>query len=697
MTINRFITLSIMCVVFSSQMNAQRIVGELETNSDGTMMQSGDSTSNGKKKEKKLVPNDVRAWTVDDIYGNTSPTYVDTLTALFTNDNLAEGRTGHYNSLSNLGSPRISRIFMERDETPQFIFTQPYDQFYVSPDKLRFYNTKSPFMNITYNFCGTKQTGDDHVKIIYTNNVGKKLNFGGIFDYMYGQGFYDNQSTSFMNASFWTSYISDKYDFHFSYQHNFMKEAESGGIIDERDITNPEEQTYTYATNDIPVYLNDTWNRQEHDVLFFNHHYNLGFYHKEYKDSIYNDSTKTAYLDSTKYTSHFVPVARLFHTLKMQNMKRYYKAYEETDGYHTYTYLPGDSTNDRTKNLSIKNIFGLSLCEGFNKWAAFGINAYIGYEYRHFTLTDNTVPYTTFPYYSTYTHKYKEHNVFAGGQIIRKQGKTFHYNVDAEFSIGGEDIGSFEINGHGEVNVPVFGDTAQLAINAYIKNTNPSFYYRHYHSKHAWWDKETDKEFRQRVEGVLTIPHTDTKIKVGFENIKNYAYFENNGAVLSQDTISNNVMSRQYNGTIQIVSATLEQNLKLGILHFDNELTYQSTSNKRILPLPTLSTYHNLYIQFLISKVLRTQIGADMKYFTEYYAPAYSPVIGMYTIQNENNYVNIGNYPLISVYANFALKRSRFYIQYYHANQGTGRYFWSPGYPMNPATLRFGISWNFYD
>ena len=86
-----------------------------------------------------------------------------------------------------------------------------------------------------------------------------------------------------------------------------------------------------------------------------------------------------------------------------------------------------------------------------------------------------------------------------------------------------------------------------------------------------------------------------------------------------------------------------------------------------------------------------------MKYFTEYEAPDYSPVMNTFMNQNAGKKVLIGNYPLISLYANFDLKRTRFYIMYHHANQSDGRYFWGPGYPMNPTSMRFGISWNFYD
>ena len=188
-----------MCVVLTPSVWAQRSVTELESNMDTDMALQNDTTS---KKKPKIVPNDIKAWVIDETYGNMRHVNVDTLMNLFYNDNLSEGRTGHFNSLSNLGSPRHSRIFSERGITPQFMFTEPFDQFFVTTDRFLHYDTKSPYMNVTYTNCGSKQTGDDHVKVIYTNNAGKHFNLGGIFDYMYGQGFYSNQSTSFMNARF---------------------------------------------------------------------------------------------------------------------------------------------------------------------------------------------------------------------------------------------------------------------------------------------------------------------------------------------------------------------------------------------------------------------------------------------------------------------------------------------------------------
>lgn len=671
--------------------HAQRIVSELESNTDLSMDSRPDSADTSSSKDKKkVVPNDVRAWHVDEIYGNITPTHVDTLHHMFMNTDLPEGLHGQYHTLGNVGSPRLSRIFMQRADMPDFLFTWAYDMFFVPTERFRFYNTKSPFMNITYNWNGSRTDGSDHVKATYTNNIGKKANLGGIFDYIYGRGFYANQSTSFMNASAWASYIDDKYDMHFYYQHNFMKNAENGGIEDEGYITHPENMSQNFATNDIPTYLSQTWNRQEHDLAFFNHRINFGFYRDEAVDSA-----------TTKQV--FVPVSRIFHTIKMEKMMRNYRAYAERENYHSYTYLPGDSTQDRTRDLTLRTTLGASICEGFNKWALFGVNAYVGYEHKRFSLPDSIehggIMTNTDGIIGKRT--YNESNVIVGGQIIRSQGAAVNYNIDGEMVVAGKNSGQFTLKGHGELNIPLLGDTAQVAVNAYVKNLMPSFYFRQYHSKHAWWDIDTKKELRQRVEGVITLPSTGTTLTAGVENMKNFCYFVNNGITVTgsdgTSAVTNNITPAQCSDNVQVISANLQQNLRLGIFHWENDITYQTCSHKDVLPLPTLTLYTNLYLRFKIAQVLKTEFGADMKYFTEYEAPDYSPVMNTYMNQNAAKKVKVGNYPMVSVYANFDLKRTRFYVMYHHANQSDGRYFWGPGYPMNPSSIRFGLSWNFYD
>ena len=132
----------------------------------------------------------------------------------------------------------------------------------------------------------------------------------------------------------------------------------------------------------------------------------------------------------------------------------------------------------------------------------------------------------------------------------------------------------------------------------------------------------------------------------------------------------------------------------------DNEVTWQKSSNETILPLPQLSLYSNLYILTkLAKKVLTVQLGADVRYFTKYNAPAYTPAVQQFHLQPENDQVEIGGYPIVNIYANLQLKRTRLFAMYSHVNQGMGtrNSFLVPHYPINPSLLKIGVSWNFYD
>lgn len=189
-------------------------------------------------------------------------------------------------------------------------------------------------------------------------------------------------------------------------------------------------------------------------------------------------------------------------------------------------------------------------------------------------------------------------------------------------------------------------------------------------------------------------------MSVGLENIKNYTYIANNSTNLpGTKNYLSSLGVRQEKDNIQVLSATLKQDLKFGIFNFNTELTYQHSSNDDVLPLPALNVYANLFIKFKIAKVLNTELGADVRYFTEYYAPDYSPALGQFVQQNPGENVKIGNYPFTSVYANFLLKQTRFYVKYSHINEGTGKrnYFLAPHYPVAPAVFWFGLSWNFYN
>lgn len=286
-----------------------------------------------------------------------------------------------------------------------------------------------------------------------------------------------------------------------------------------------------------------------------------------------------------------------------------------------------------------------------------------------------------------------------GGELSKREGRTLHYNATAEAWLTGEDAGQLKIDGHADLNFRLFGDTVQLAANAAFYHLKPTFYFRHYHSKHFWWDNSLDKEIRTRVEGMLTIKKTKTQIRVAFDDIKNYTYLTQQYTTTSEyNRVQHMVEAKQESGNITLFTAQLNQDFKLGPVHWENSITYQKSSNQSVLPVPTVNIYTNLFLRFKIAKVLKVDLGADARYFTEYEAPEYSAALGQYTVQgNGSNNVKVGNYPIINVYANMNLKKTRFFIMMSHVNATNGNYFFTPHHPLNSRVLRFGLSWDFFN
>ena len=181
------------------------------------------------------------------------------------------------------------------------------------------------------------------------------------------------------------------------------------------------------------------------------------------------------------------------------------------------------------------------------------------------------------------------------------------------------------------------------------------------------------------------------------DNLKNYVYFANQYTTKNEKRYLYNVTINQNNENITMLTLQLNQDFTLGPLNWENQVTYQKCSNKQVLPVPDLNIYSNLYLHFKIARVLTVDLGADVRFFTSYTAPDYSPIIQQYCVQdNGDNNVEIGKYPIVNAYANMHLKRTRFFVMMSHINAGLGgEPFLVSNHPLNERIFRFGVSWNF--
>ncbi len=672
--------------------------------------------------EKENVPIGFYMWKVNPTFGSVIKAEVDTMPHHFPQTALTDGITGRYNFLGNLGSPRMSRFFTEyMDNDGDFIFARPYDFFLTQPGDLLFTNTKSPVANLTYHSCGNKQNGEDRIRAYFATNVNKNTGLGFKLDYLYGRGYYEDQSTAHFNATLFGSHIGERYQVHAMYYANHLKNTENGGIENDDYVTKPESFPTKYGTADMPVQLGKTWNKMDVNTVFLTQRYNLGF--KRFRDpdgnivktqkskhlpskllaatdSLNADTASliAAAADSTELplVEEFVPVTSIIHTLRTDMNKRRFlsnlRANETTKHYFDDYFLPGDSTNDLTRHLLVENLLGLELREGFNSWVKTGMRLYAKHKFERYTLPDQLRRETD----------YKTNEFTVGAMLMKESGKFFHYNLLGEMTTTGTDWGEFNVEGSADFNIALRKDTLRITAGGFLKNEQPSFYFEHYHARNAWWDASLDKQFRTRIFG--EIAYKDTRLGVNVESIQNYTYFAEKQTMqetLTEDGYAlplHSVGVRQSKKNIQLISATLNQDFHWGIFNWENELTYQVSSDKDVFPVPTFNGYTNVYLLFRIAKVLRTEIGVDLRYFTKYYAPAYSPIIGQFCTQDADHKVKVGNYPVINAYANFHLRNVRFYVMGTHVNYSSGsRTFLVPHNPLNRLVIRFGLSWTFYN
>ena len=232
------------------------------------------------KATHKEIPKGMKTWTISENFGDRIETKPDTSMRLFMNKVFTTGLYGEYNTTGNLGSPRISRIVTDRDFSPSFAFTEPYGYFITKPTELLFTNTLSPVTNATYFTCGDRTDGEDKLKVLFASNINKEAGIGFKFDYDYGRGFYQNQNISLFDYTMWGSYVGERYWAHLIFSFDHMKTTENGGITNDEYITHPEAYPEQYSTNEIPVFLNSNWNRNDGFHATLSHRYNVGFYRK---------------------------------------------------------------------------------------------------------------------------------------------------------------------------------------------------------------------------------------------------------------------------------------------------------------------------------------------------------------------------------------------------------------------------------
>ncbi len=638
--------------------------------------------------EKKEVK-EGSAWILTFPLGDHLESVIDTATYNYQRNSIPSMTTDAFASTGNFGAEGIDLLYFSRPRQSAFFFEDALHKWIPTFSREKFYNVYIPTTILTYNFAGGRENHQDLLRADFAGNVNRRIGIGANIEYLYSKGCYENQAAKHLNFALSTYYLGDRYELQAFFNHFNSLNKENGGITDDLYITDPAELqggVDKIEPKSIPTRLSTAHSRVNGAGLFMTHAYKVGFW-------------KEVQVNDTLNREEYVPVTRFIYSFGYKTRKHGFRNTNTTQGeaFWPNRYLDPLGTIEYGSYQEITNSIGIEMIEGFQKWAKFGLSAYVSFQHRKFRQPtsygqpeldeEDREKLTPLPDGFHCAPVTSQNVLWVGGRLQKDQGTLLRYQANARFGLVGDVVGDLDIDGTIRTRFRMLGDTVGITARGAFSNLAPSYLLRHYVSNHFAWDNDFGKTRRFRVDGELSIPWTRTLLRAGVENVQNMVYFGPDALPL------------QHGGNVQVFSATLDQRLRFGIWNWNNTITYQTSSNQNVLPLPALTVYSNMFLKFIAFKVLKLQIGVDCDYYTSYNSLVYQPATMSFHVQGGDDRIKIGNYPFCNVYFNARLYKVRFYVMMSHVNQGwfSRNCFSLPHYPLNPRRLEFGLSVDFAD
>lgn len=635
----------------------------------------GEMAENGDGRKEVAIKPAVRAWRLIDDFTFADTIAVDTLTTSYQVYNPIYRRSIGNVHTGNLGAPSISSIFDNRLQRPDFIFYNPLISYFDYPQDVIYYNTRTPYVNLTYHSGQPKRRAEEYVKALFTQNISKNWNVGMQYALYSSQGRYDAQKAKNSEFRLFSSYQGNKYQASGGLIYAKAIQQENGGIINEEDILNPDASGYDYdQPENVPVNFRDAQNYLRSFQVYYNQSYNLGQLARKDKEG----------------EEQLLPVSTLFHSLHVDLAKRQYTIAELPDyanatieKFYPSVFIDSTQTDDQTEYTLVKNQFQIKFNEEANSLLRFGLRAFVGNDIRLYNTPaapfrdeDNEVFYR----YSDTTLV----TSYVGGQLFKNIGQTFRWNAGMRFYFQGYRVGDLEVTGKVATNFRLLGEPTQFFADGGFFLRSPELLEEHFFSNHIKWDQSLIREKTLKVRGGIRLPELKMHLTGSVRSINGYIYYNKNGEADQNEDL------------IQVLSVEAAKHFQWLRLNSVNQAVWQYSSNSNALPLPDLTLYSSNFYENILFKVLTFQIGFDLHYHTKYYTPYYLPATGQFISQD---FRKVGNYPFVDLFLNLQLKRARIYVKYDHINKGwpDNNYFYTIGYPANPRSLKFGVSWNFYD
>jgi len=602
-------------------------------------------------------------------------------------------------SLGVSGSAMQYNNWFLRPQQQIFPFFDVYLPYSYTPETLPFYNTKTPYTELGYwgTLFANKKMEETNIRFLHTQNFTPSFNINFLYQRFGAAGMLEHEKTDNRTLALTGNYLGKRYMAQGGYIFNRIKRDENGGISDPTMVLDT-----LLDAKVIPITLKNANNTLKRNTLFLTHSYGIPFKFLQKKGAVMPDSLalaadslaasgnagKMAAVTGLKPDSLIFGEGTMAYIGHSIDASFYSKKYTDAIGlddslgralYHNKFYINPTESADSMRVFKLENRFFINMQPWAKEALVSNVSAGIGHQYlslygfkQDYFLegNSNTTQNNMYMYFG------------AGGKLK----KYFSWEGLGVYNFAGYYQNDFSVDG--KVTFSSYPKTMKRGIHLtgklHISQQRPNWFYNNAYTNHYVWENDFAKTTQTRIEAKLDIPDWKMEAFFGYAMLKNNTYFDSLSVV------------RQNPEAMSILTAYLRKDFKLWKFHMDNKILFQVSSDEDVVPLPEVALDLRYYFQFeLVKNVLTAQLGANATFTTEYYAPGYSPALGVFYNQKVEK---IGETPYVDLFVNLQWKRASIFVKYVNAALGwpDNDYFSTFRYIRSQKALKFGIHWPFY-
>jgi hypothetical protein len=532
-----------------------------------------------------------------------------------------------------------------------------FDLFRYTSSNVRYYITKKPHTELSF-YSGKYK--EQFFQVDHSQALSKQINIGINFRLFRAYGGYQHQLSQDKNLVIRNSFFTKnkRYGLIAAFLHNTLRMQENGGIkydsvFEDKIETDPGRMI---------VNLEKAENKWKENNLNFSHYYSFSKPADTLIDTIPQRRSRLNQI--------FQP-GSVTHTFRMYGIVLSYEDQKLDTTFYPHFYFDSSNTVDDIKYQSFENTFSWTNSRDLTTplVVILSLKSQLS-TIRYYSFN---VPIDTFRF----------NILYYTASIILRPFKHTTLTGEAELTTGNYLNGDTRLSACLNKDFTGKSRPYSIRINADFLYRMPSWYYHYHVSNNFQWDNDFDKENILRIGFLYSMPFLETGLN--YYHCGNYVYADTQ------------MVPRQASKGVDVFTPWLHNEIHLRRVVMDAWIKYQIISQKDLVRLPPLiADLSAYYHQELFKGALITQLGFDLHYNSGYYANDYMPASRLFFLQNGKELQPLW---ILDAVWKFQVKRTNFFVMYHHLNSLFGKhdYYHVPGYPLQDARFKFGISWWFHD